>query len=62
MDSSSSIKKILSGLTGDELLIKLDWDEWLDVNPPYEEVAFKQKDVFTRFNRNGYDWDIQGIL
>ena len=62
MDSSSSIKKILSGLTGDELLIKLDWDEWLDVNTPYEEVAFKQKDVFTRFNRNGYDWDIQGIL
>lgn len=62
MDSSSSIKKILSGLTGDELLIKLDWDEWLDVNTPYEGVAFKQKDVFTRFNRNGYDWDIQGIL
>ena len=62
MDSSSSIKKILSGLTGDDLLIKLDWDEWLDVNTPYEEVPFKQKDVFTRFNRNGYDWDIQGIL
>ena len=55
MDSSSSIKKILSGLTGDDLLIKLDWDEWLDVNTPYEEVPFKQKDVFTRFNRNGYD-------
>ena len=62
MESSSSIKKILSGLTGDDLLIKLDWDEWLDVNTPYEEVPFKQKDVFTRFNRNGYDWDIQGIL
>ena len=62
MDSSSSIKKILSGLTGDELLINLDWDEWLDVNRPYDEVAFNQRDVFTRFNRNGYDWDIQGIL
>ena len=62
MESSSSIKKILSGLTGDELLIKLDWDEWLDVNMPYEEVPFTQKDVFARFNRNGYDWDIQGIL
>ena len=58
----ASIQKVLTGLTGDELLIKLDRDEWLDVNAPYDEVPFTQKDVFTRFNRNGYDWDIQGIL
>lgn len=58
----ASIQKVLSGLESDNLLIKLTWDEWLDINPPYEEVAFSQKDVFARFNRNGYDWDIQGIL
>jgi len=64
MDNSApaSVQKVLSGLTGDELLIKLDWDEWLEVNAPYEDVAFTQKDVITRYNRNGYDWDIQGIL
>ena len=64
MDNSApaSVQKVLTGLTGDELLIKLDWDEWLEVNAPYEDVAFTQKDVITRYNRNGYDWDIQGIL
>ena len=58
----TSIQKVLTGLSGGDLLIKLDWDEWLEVNAPYDDVSFTQKDVFTRFNRNGYDWDIQGIL
>lgn len=59
---SDAIQKVLTGLDADPLLIKLNWDEWLTVNPPYEEVGFAQKDVFARYNRNGYDWDIQGIL
>ena len=64
MDNSApaSVQKVLTGLTGDELLIKLDWDEWLEVNAPYGDVTFTQQDVITRYNRNGYDWDIQGIL
>ncbi|MEE8516734.1 MAG: hypothetical protein V3T02_08870, partial [Alphaproteobacteria bacterium] len=57
-----SIQRILSGLESSGLLIKLDWDEWMEVTPPYDSVPFTQKDVTTRFNRNGYDWDIQGIL
>lgn len=56
------IQKVLSGLTDGPLLLKLGWDEWLEISAPYEDVPFTQKDVFTRFNRNGYDWDIQGIL
>jgi hypothetical protein len=62
ISAPSSVQKVLTGLTGDELLIKLDWDEWLEVNAPYENVSFTQKDVITRYKRNGYDWDIQGIL
>ena len=58
----AAVKSILASLRGDELLIEYDWGGWLTVNAPYEEVGFTQKDVFTRFNRNGYDWDIQGIL
>ncbi len=57
-----SIQRILSGLESSELLIRLDWGEWMEVTPPYDTVPFTQKDVTTRFNRNGYDWDIQGIL
>ncbi len=59
---SPAFQKILDRLTQDELLIKLDWEDWQEVIPPYEGVSFSQRDVFTRFNRNGYDWDIQGIL
>ena len=59
---SPAIQKILDSLTRDKLLIKLDWEEWQEVVPPYEGVSFTQRNVFTRFKRNGYDWDIQGIL
>lgn len=59
---SAAVEKVLTGLDADPLLIKLDWDEWLGVQAPYEPVAFTQEDVFARYNRNGYDWDIQGIL
>lgn len=60
--ASKSIQKVLDALNGSELLLKLEWNEWLEVNPPYENVDYTQGDVFTRFSRNGYDWDIQGIL
>ncbi|MBI78224.1 MAG: hypothetical protein CMM53_10680 [Rhodospirillaceae bacterium] len=60
--ASKSIQKVLDALNGSELLLKLEWNEWLEVNPPYENVDYTQSDVFTRFSRNGYDWDIQGIL
>jgi hypothetical protein len=56
------VQKVLSGLNAPELLIPLDWDEWMGITSPYDDVSFTQKDVFTRFSRNGYDWDIQGIL
>ena len=62
ISASPSVQKILNELNGSELLIRLDWDEWQEVNAPYNEVVYNQVDVFTRFNRNGYDWDIQGIL
>lgn len=42
--------------------MKLTWDEWLGVSAPYREVGFTRKNVFTRYHRNGYDWDMHGIL
>ncbi len=59
---SPAVTGYLDAIKAEPLLHKLTWEEWLDINPPYADVAFTQKDVFTRFNRNGYDWDIQGIL
>lgn len=59
---SVSAKIFLNALKGKALLHKLTWDQWLDINAPYPDRSFTQKDVFTRWNRNGYDWDIQGIL
>jgi hypothetical protein len=61
-DRPAAIEKFLQSLKAEEMLFKLTWDEWMTVTPPYPGVNFSQKDVFTRFNRNGYDWDIQAIL
>ncbi|MFM1813392.1 MAG: hypothetical protein RLZ98_87 [Pseudomonadota bacterium] len=60
--ASPAVTKILAAIEAEPLLHKLTWDEWMDVGPAYPARGFRQKDVFTRFNRNGYDWDIQGIL
>jgi hypothetical protein len=58
----TGIQKFLRGLTQPPLLFNLKWSDWLEVDAPYETVNFTQKDVFARYNRNGYDWDIQAIL
>lgn len=49
-------------LQSSDLLIDLDWDQWLAIEPPYEQVDFTRRSVFTRYQRNGYDWDIHAIL
>jgi len=56
------VARLLDALNGPDLLFRFDWNEWLRMSAPYEDRPFKQKDVFARYNRNGYDWDIQGIL
>lgn len=59
---NKSVGRYLEGLKGDELLVKLDWDQWLDIEGPYPKVDFTVEEVTARFSRNGYDWDIHGRL
>ena len=58
-----SDEKYLDGLKSGELLLKLTWDEWLAITPPYSEREVCQLQMSTvRYQRNGYDWDMHGTL
>jgi pimeloyl-ACP methyl ester carboxylesterase len=59
---STAIEKFLANLGSTELLLKLDWDEWLTIEAPYSNVKMSSQDVVARYNRNGYDWDIHATL
>ena len=58
----ASVKTYLDGLQSNELLYRFSWDDFLTVPAPYEATKFSIADVTTRFNRNGYDWDMHGSL
>jgi len=62
MASTGVTQMFLDGLKSRELLLKLTWDEWLAVVPPYPQGNFSTRDVAVRYRRNGYDWDIHGTL
>jgi pimeloyl-ACP methyl ester carboxylesterase len=57
---SIAVEKFLRQLDSTDLLIKLDWDEWLGIAPPYSDVKISTQEVNARYNRNGYDWDMHG--
>ena len=59
---AAGVMKMLDGLGGSDVLVRLDWDEWLSVNPAFPDTGFTQREVITRFTRNGYEWDIHGAL
>src|SRR5919108_5651247 len=56
------IDKYGTVLSAKELLVRLTWEEWLSVEPPYGGVKFSARDVTARYNRNGYDWDMHGTV
>jgi pimeloyl-ACP methyl ester carboxylesterase len=62
MSSTEVTEKYLDGLQSRELLLKLTWDEWLALPPPYPEGKFSTSDAVARYNRNGYDWDMHGTV
>jgi hypothetical protein len=62
MTTNGITEKFLAGLDSKELLLKLTWDEWLTVPPPYANREFTLSDRTVRFRRNGYDWDMHGTL
>lgn len=55
-------EKFLAGLKSDEILLKLSWDEWLRLQPPYADRNFTPADATVRYRRNGYEWDMHGTL
>jgi pimeloyl-ACP methyl ester carboxylesterase len=59
---SAAVKKFLAKLGSTELLLTLNWDEWLTIEAPYADVKISSQDVVARYNRNGYNWDIHGTL
>ena len=62
MPTAENTGKYLAGLKSNELLLKLTWEEWLAIAPPYTDGNFTTQDVTTRYKRNGYDWDMHGTL
>lgn len=57
-----AIDRYLAGLQGKDLLVRFDWNQWLDINAPYDSTNVTRKEVMARYSRNGYDWDIHGSL
>src|ERR687895_1576616 len=62
MSTGGIDEKYLEGLKSGELLLKLTWDEWLTIEPPYDDGKFSAADVTVRYHRNAYDWDMHGTL
>jgi pimeloyl-ACP methyl ester carboxylesterase len=60
--AGGAVEKYLDSLNSRDLLIKLSWSDWLAIAEPYDNRAFSQADITTRYSRNGYDWDIHGTL
>ncbi|MCZ6774505.1 MAG: hypothetical protein O7G83_21320 [Proteobacteria bacterium] len=59
---TGAVENYLATLRGDELLVRLNWDQWLDIGAPYPEVSVTSEEVTARYDRNGYEWDIHGTL
>lgn len=45
-----------------DFLRQLTWQEWLATDSHYPSDVYVQCDVWKRYARNGYDWDIQAKL
>ena len=62
MAATEVTESYLNGLNSKQLLLKLSWEDWLAIAPPYADGNFSAQDVTTRYQRNGYDWDMHGTL
>ena len=62
MSTEDVTEKFSRGLKSSELLLQLNWEEWLALAPPYPAVKLSAADATVRYQRNGYDWDMHGTL
>ena len=58
----SATEKFLAGMKSTDLLLKLTWDEWLSIDAPYDPTGLTTTDAWTRYHRNGYEWDMHGTV
>ena len=61
-EANGAVRAFLDGLAGDDIPLRLSWEQWLDIGPPHDEAPFEIREVTARTARNGYDWDIHGRL
>ena len=57
-----AVRTFLDALASPELFSRFAWDDWLALDAPYPTTDFSTTDVTTRFARNGYEWDMHGLL
>lgn len=63
MDAADgAVSTFLDGLAGEEIPVRLSWEQWLEIAPPRDDGAFEIREVTARYHRNGFDWDIHGRL
>jgi pimeloyl-ACP methyl ester carboxylesterase len=62
MAATEVSESYLNGLHSKQLLLKLSWEDWLAITPPFPNGNFTTQDVTTRYQRNGYEWDMHGTL
>jgi len=60
--TSPAVEKFLAGLEGEDLLVRIGWEQWLGIGAPYEKTQVTRREVTTRYSRNFYQWDIHGSL
>jgi pimeloyl-ACP methyl ester carboxylesterase len=60
--ANPTIDIFLRFLRGNDLLLKLSWDEYMMVGVPFPKSKYSIQDVAIRYSRNSYDWDIHGTL
>ena len=60
--ANPAVEGYIAQLSGEDLLIPLEWNTFLAIGPPYPETEFQRQEVTARFQRNGYDWDIHGTV
>jgi len=59
---SEAAESFTQHLDDENVLIRLAWDQWLNVPPPYEPAEYTVTEVVERYERNGYSWDMHGSL
>lgn len=58
----TSSSAFVQALERPELLVPIDWEQWLGISAPFADGEVTRREVTTRYARNGYEWDMHGSL